>query len=132
MKKTIAVFCAAAFPGLALAEEMLMPSSAKHVELVSLNAENIILFANLVLGALAAMYAVKLAAVSTGGAFEKTWNGIAIAAILFVFLEASNLIAGLGIVHFQGVSDILETLYIVVLLAVFIRTRRNLLGAVGK
>lgn len=89
--------------------------------------ENIFEIVNLLLSLVAAAFAVKLAALSQGGSLEKTWNGLAIASVLFAFLEIFNALEGFGLVHLSGLDEMLELVMVFVLLITFYKTRKDLL-----
>jgi len=89
--------------------------------------EVVIELINLVLAVLTAAFAIKLAALSQGGDLEKTWNWLATAASVFALLEIYGALKGLGLVHVAGLGDIIELVMVVVLLVVFVKTRKSLL-----
>ncbi|MDP3985239.1 MAG: hypothetical protein Q8P82_00605 [bacterium] len=99
-------------------------------EVLPENVEAVIELVNLVIAVFAAAYAIKLAALSQGGAMEKTWNWLAIAASLFALLEVNNALAGFGLIHLGGFGEIIELAFALVLLKVFITTRKSLLQKV--
>lgn len=94
------------------------------------NLENALELVNLVVALLAAFYAVKLAALSQGGSLEKTWNMLALTAVFFALLEVNNGLAGFGLIDLEGLGELFELVFGVLLLTVFIKTRKNLLKQV--
>jgi len=92
--------------------------------------ENIIEFVNLIVAVLAAAYAVKLAALSQGGDLEKTWNLLAVVAVLFAILEIYGALKGLNLVYISGFGDVLEFVFGLTLLVAVYKTRKTLLKRV--
>lgn len=97
------------------------------MELFSENIEKIIEILNLVVALFAGMYAVKLAALSQGGSMEKTWNTLAITAVLFVLLEVNNSLAGFGLIHIGGLEEIIEFVFVAVFAYCLYFTKKDLL-----
>ncbi|MEK7459807.1 MAG: hypothetical protein AAB636_01950 [Patescibacteria group bacterium] len=97
------------------------------ISLISEKAELILEPINLLIAILAAVFAVKLAALSQGGELEKTWNMIAIVAVIFAILEAYGTLKGLMLVHVGGLGDILELIFGLILLYTVYKTRKTLL-----
>lgn len=95
--------------------------------LMSGSVEQIVEFANLVVALLAAMYAIKLAALSHGGAMERTWNLLAVVAVLFVGLEIANSLSAFGILEIHGLSELIELAFAVVFAYALYSTRKELL-----
>jgi len=123
-KKIIAVTGLAwTLPLIALAED----SYAINVSFLPESVENALEIIILVLAVIAAVYAVKLAALSQGGALEKTWNWLAIVALVFAVLEIYGTLNGYGILRIGGLGDVIELVMAVVLVIVFYRTRKDLL-----
>lgn len=89
--------------------------------------ENILEFVNMLIAVFAAVFAVKLAALSQGGELEKTWNMVAIVAGLFAIFEVYGALSGFKLVHLGGFAEIIELLFGLVLLAAVYRTRKFLL-----
>lgn len=101
-----------------------------NVSLLPEDLEDGIEFLNLVIAIMAAVFAVKLAALSQGGELEKTWNSIAIVASLFALLEMYGALNGLMLVNVVGLGDLIELFFGVVLLAAVYKTRKFLLKKV--
>lgn len=110
-------------PAIALAEE----SPSLDVELFSENVEKVIEILNLAMAILAGIYAIKLAALSQGGAMEKTWNTLAVVAVLFALLEVVNSLSGFGFVHIGGLSEIVELAFVSVFAYCLSFTKKDLL-----
>lgn len=131
MKKSFIWLVAAAVPVIVpLVVHASEGTATYDAELLSEATESVLEIANLVLGLLAAVFAVKLAALAQGGTLEKTWNLLAIAAGLFGLLEVNNALAGFGLVHVGGLEEIIELVFAALLLAAFMRTRKDLLRQV--
>ena len=103
---------------------------AYETALISEGAENALEFVNLIVAIIAAVYAVKLAALSQGGQLEKTWNKLAMVGVVFAVIEIFAALKGFGLVHLEGLEDILELVLAVLLLVAFVSTRRHLLEQV--
>lgn len=84
-------------------------------------------FVHLVIALFAAFYAVKLATLSQGGSFEKTWNLVAAVAVIFAVHGAFHGFAMLGLVDIEGIREIFELVLAILLLVLVVTTRRNLL-----
>ena len=98
--------------------------------LIPENIESLLELINLVIAMLAAFYAVKLAALSQGGELEKTWNKMALCAVLFAVLEIFGSLKMLGLVSIEGIGDVIEFLFVSVLLIAVFTTRKSLLKKV--
>ena len=61
---------------------------------------------------------------------ERTWNMLALASIIFALIEVTNSLKGYGVINVHGVSELFELLLAIVLVAVFMRTRKILLKQV--
>lgn len=105
-------------------------SAAVDVELLPGSVENVLELVILVISLVAAVSAIKLAALAQGGSLEKTWNRVAIAVGFFALLEINNALAGFELLHIGGLSEILEVVFAVTLLVALIQTRRDLLKQV--
>lgn len=92
--------------------------------------EKFIEILNLILALAAGYYAVKLAALSQGGSMEKTWNFLAVVAVLFVILEVVGALAGFGIVHVSGLSEIIELAFVATFVYSLRFTKNDLLKKV--
>ena len=90
--------------------------------------EKFIEILNLILALATGYYAIKLAALSQGGSMEKTWNFLAVVAVLFVILEVVGALAGFGIVHVSGLSEIIELAFV----ATFVYSLRFTKKVLGK
>lgn len=97
------------------------------VSIVPEDIENVFELVNLAVALLAAFYAVKLAALSQGGAMEKTWNLLAGVGVTFAALEVNNSLKGFGLVHLGGIDEIIELILGILLLVAVIKTRKSLL-----
>lgn len=84
----------------------------------------------LVLALGAAFYSVKLAALSQGGMMEKTWNNFAIASCLFALLEVNNALSGFGLVAIHGLGELIELVFVGLLVTIFAQTKKALLKQV--
>ncbi|MDP1706998.1 MAG: hypothetical protein Q8L30_00335 [bacterium] len=91
------------------------------------NVEKVLEIVNLAVALIAGMYAIKLAALSQGGSMEKTWNYVAIVAVLFVVLEVNNALKGFGILAIHGLGDIVELAFVSVLAFTLYFTRKDLM-----
>ena len=100
------------------------------VELIPESVESVLELVNLLIAIVAAAFAIKLAALSQGGSLEKTWNLLAVAAVIFAALEVVGALQGYKIAHFGGLGDIIELVFLVILTTVFARTRKALLKQV--
>jgi len=58
---------------------------------------------------------------------EKTWNTLAIAAVVFAALEVVGALKGFALVRLGGLGDLLEFIILVLFLYIFYRTRKDLL-----
>ena len=105
-------------------------SASFEVPFLSDKTENIIEIVNLFMALFAASYAIKLAALAKGGQMERTWNMLALASIIFALIEVTNSLKGYGVINVHGVSELFELLLAIVLVAVFVRTRKILLKQV--
>ena len=92
--------------------------------------EEILELVNLVLAVLAAIFAVKLAALSQGGELEKTWNLMAMSAFAFAVVEVLGALKEFGLLHVSGLGDIFELIFIVLMAYTFYKTRKSLLKRV--
>lgn|SRR3989339_166748 len=92
--------------------------------------EKFIEILNLILALATGYYAIKLAALSQGGSMEKTWNFLAIVAVLFVILEVVGALAGFGIVHVSGLSEIIELAFVATFVYSLRFTKNDLLKKV--
>ena len=127
MKKAVLmVLGALAVPALALAEGGQMLT----VTIIPDNVEEILEVINLVLAIAAAVSAIKLAALSQGGAMEKTWNMVAISISLFAVYEILGALEAFSIFSLGAVREVVELLFIVTLVTAFYKTRKSLLKAV--
>lgn len=95
--------------------------------LFSGSVEQVIEFANLVVALFAGMYAVKLAALSQGGAMERTWNLLAVVAVLFVGLEVVNTLSAFSILKIHGLSEVIEFAFAALFAYCLYSTRKELL-----
>ncbi|GEM_PF-7046800 len=129
MKKGLLFGAVAAFvaPLFAFAQEEMMPALYTLQVIPEGGVMDVFHLLNLVLGLFAAFYAVKLAALSQGGELEKTWNALAVAAVLFALTHILNGMQALGFVAIGGMTEVLGTLLALTLVFVFMRTRRVLL-----
>lgn len=84
----------------------------------------------LVLALAAAFNSVKLAALSQGGAMEKTWNNLALVGSLFALLEVNNALSAFGLVAIHGLGEVIEFVFVSLLLVVFLQTKKALLKQV--
>ena len=102
-----------------------------YVSFLSSNMESIIEISSLLLALLASSYAIKLAALAHGGQMERTWNMLALASIIFALIEATNnSLKGFEIDAPKAVK-LLELLLALVLVMVFMFTRKMLLKQVA-
>jgi len=92
--------------------------------------EKFIEILNLILALATGYYAIKLAALSQGGSMEKTWNFLAVVAVLFVILEVVGALAGFGIVHVSGLSEIIELAFVATFVYSLRFTKNDLLKKV--
>lgn len=123
-KKIILVFTLAlVLPVIAFAQE----GAKIQATIFSENIEKIIELVNLVIALFAGVYAVKLAALSQGGSMEKTWNRLAIVAVLFVLLEITGALKGFELVHISGLAEIVEFVFVIVFAYCLYSTRKELL-----
>lgn len=113
---------------------LLMPLAVRAAEnflfdarLLPGSMESIFEFINLILALMAAVYAIKLAALSQGGEMEKTWNLIAWAAVAFAVLEIYGVLKAFYIIEIEGLGDVIETIFLLFLLTSVYRTRKTLL-----
>ena len=104
--------------------------AAYDVPFLSDKTENIIKIVTLFLALFAASYAFKLAALAQGGQMERTWNMLALASVIFGFIEVLSSLKDFRIIDIHGVSELFELLLAFVLVYVFMRTRRMLLKQV--
>lgn len=122
-KSMIAVlFLVVVLPTIALAADSLFSA-----DIFSENVEKVVEIVNLILALFVGVYAIKLAALSQGGTMEKTWNTLAVVAVLFVLVEAFNSLAAFGFVHIGGLSEILEFLFAAVFVYCLYFTKKDLL-----
>lgn len=123
-KRTTAVFLSLlALPAIVFAAD----SYNFQTDLISSNIEHIIEILNLVVALLAGVFAVKLAALAQGGTMEKTWNTLAVVAVLFVGVEIVNSLSGFGWVNIGGLSEILELAFVSVFAYCLYFTKKDLL-----
>ncbi|MBM2817694.1 MAG: hypothetical protein HW401_284 [Parcubacteria group bacterium] len=123
LKKIIIAISFLFLPIAALASDI----AAFDVPFLSDKMKSIIEIVNLFLALLAAFYAIKLAALAQGGQMERTWNMLALASVIFGFIQVSNSLKGFGIMDIHGVTELFELLLAFVLVYVFIRTKKMLL-----
>ena len=98
-----------------------------NASIIPESAENILELINLIVSIFAAAFAVKLAALSQGGQLERTWNKLAVVAVVFAVMEIFAALKGYGLVKIGGLGDILEFVLAVLLAATFYTTRKQLL-----
>ena len=123
-KKIVFVFMLVIIlPTIVLAED----NATIQAVIFSENVEKIIELINLIIAVFAGVFAIKLAALSQGGTMEKTWNGLAITAILFIALEAVGALKGFGLVHISGLAEIIEFLFVVMFAYCLYATKNDLL-----
>lgn len=94
------------------------------------NIEKVVEFANLFTALLAGVFAIKLAALSQGGAMERTWNLLAVVAMLFVGLEVVNSLSEFGVLEIHGLSEVIEFAFAVTFAYTLHSTRKSLLQKV--
>ncbi len=121
------VTLALAVPFMAMAAEGVYFYDA---ELIPKSIESGLEIINLVLAVIAAIFAVKLAALSQGGSLEKTWNLMAIVALTFAVFEIYGALQGFMILHLGGLGDLLEFIFVLILAITFYKTRKSLLAKV--
>ena len=97
-------------------------------EIFSEDVEKIIEVVNLVLALIAGVFAIKLAALAQGGTMEKTWNTLAVCAVLFVLLEVVGTLKGFEVVSVGGLGEIFELLFVSTLVYCLYFTKKNLLN----
>lgn len=122
-KIVLVILTLMAMPIVALAKE----GFVYDFTLLNSTGENILEVANLIIAIMAAVFAVKLAALSQGGSMEKTWNKLAFIAMLFALLEIYGSLKGLGLVQIEGLGDIIELAFGSLLLITVYTTRKTLL-----
>jgi hypothetical protein len=123
MSKKILTAIFLVLPVVAFAED----SALFQAVIFSGSVERFMEIANLLVALLAGIYAVKLAALSQGGTMEKTWNVLAVAALLFVLLEVVGALKEFAIVNVSGLGEIVEFILIVVFAYCLYFTRKDLL-----
>ncbi|MDO8471048.1 MAG: hypothetical protein Q7S49_00345 [bacterium] len=99
------------------------------MEIFSENVEKVIEVVNLVVALIAGIFAIKLAALAQGGKMEKTWNTLAVAALLFVILETVGALSGFKVLHIGGLGEILEFLFVSTFAYCLYFTKKSLLSA---
>lgn len=117
-------------PLLAFPTTIFAAEAVYKVTVLPENFESVVELVNLVISLLAGFYAVKLAALSQGGAMEKTWNLLAGASVAFALVEITNSLKGFGLVELGGLEEIFEAALGILLLVVFVKTRKILLKQV--
>ncbi|MEK7390677.1 MAG: hypothetical protein AAB635_00895 [Patescibacteria group bacterium] len=123
-KKTIlASLLVFALPAVALAAEGYM----FDVEMFPAVVEQVLEIVNLLIALLAGIYAIKLAALSQGGSMEKTWNTLAVVAILFVLIEVIGALKEFGVVHIGGLGEIAELAFALTFAYCLFFTKKDLL-----
>lgn len=125
MKKIFIFLMILLVPSIALAAEY-----TYNVTLIPDSVENALELVNLLIAILVAVFAVKLAALSQGGQLEKTWNLIAIVAVLFALLEVVGALKGFNLVRLGGAGDIIEFVFGIVFFTAVYKTRKSLLKQV--
>lgn len=98
--------------------------------LIPANLEKVVEFLNLIAALFAGMYAIKLAALSQGGAMERTWNLLAVVAVLFVGLEVVNSLSEFGVLEIHGLSEVVEFVFAVLFAYTLYSTRKELIKKV--
>lgn len=122
MKKIIYIFLSILIisPAIAIA-------GTSEISILPESIESIFELVNLIISLAAAVFAIKLAALSQGGTMEKTWNTIAIAVVFFALLEVIGALDLFGVIKIEGASDILEFGFLAFLTYSLYRTKNDLL-----
>lgn len=128
-KLILASLSVLALPAIAMASDTAATMQYQYTFL-SDSMEHVMEFANLVMALLAGIFAVKLAALSQGGSMEKTWNNLAIVAVLFVGVEVLNSLSGFGVLDVTGLSEIVEFVFAVMFAYTLYATRKDLMKKV--
>lgn len=122
-KLILASLSVLALPVLALAAE----GYVYDTELFPAIVEQILEIVNLLVALLAGAYAIKLAALTQGGSMEKTWNTMAIVAVLFVLVEVIGALKEFGIVHVGGLVEVVELAFVLTFAYCLYFTKKDLL-----
>ncbi|PIY93362.1 MAG: hypothetical protein COY69_02005 [Candidatus Magasanikbacteria bacterium CG_4_10_14_0_8_um_filter_32_14] len=109
---------------------IVLAADSKEIFFLPEIVEEVLEIVNLVFAILAAVFAVKLAALSQGGDLEKTWNLMAMSAFAFAVVEVLGALKEFGLLQISGLTEIFELIFIILMTYTFYKTRKSLLKRV--
>ncbi len=115
-------------PALALAQ---VSSTEYQFRLFSDQTEAWLGVAETIMAIGAAWYAIRLAALSRGGIFEKIWKGLAVAVSLYAAFQITITLEQFHLVEFGGIDEVFDFLTASAFFATFYYAQKQLLRQIS-